>query len=49
VPELSLGQLIFDVERIVAGHTKVLGFSKVGGGVPIYPEELARKILEVLQ
>ncbi|MBC7318983.1 2-oxoacid:acceptor oxidoreductase subunit alpha, partial [Candidatus Bipolaricaulota bacterium] len=42
VPELSLGQLIFDVERIVAGHTKVLGFSKVGGGVPIYPEELAR-------
>lgn len=49
IPELSLGQLIFDVERIVAGHTKVLGFSKVGGGVPIYPEELARKILEALR
>ncbi len=46
VPELSLGQLIFDVERIVAGRCQVLGFNKIGGGVPIYPEELAEKILE---
>lgn len=49
VPELSLGQLIFDVERIVAGRCKVLHFSKVGGGLPIYPEELAEKIQEGLR
>lgn len=46
VPELSLGQLVFDVERIVAGRCQVLGFGKIGGGVPIYPEELAEKIAE---
>ncbi len=47
VPELSLGQLLWDVERIAAGRCPVVGFSKIGGGLPIYPEELAQKILEV--
>ncbi len=47
VPELSLGQLLWDVERIVAGRCPVLHFSKVGGGLPIYPEELAEKLREV--
>ena len=47
VPEMNLGQLLWDVERIVQGSAKVVPFSKVGGGIPIYPEELAQKILEV--
>jgi 2-oxoglutarate ferredoxin oxidoreductase subunit alpha len=47
VPEMNLGQLVWDVERIAGGSAKVVPFSKVGGGVPIYPEELAQKVLEV--
>lgn len=47
VPELSLGQLVWDVERVAQGRCPVLGFPKVGGGVPIYPEELAKRITEV--
>jgi 2-oxoglutarate ferredoxin oxidoreductase subunit alpha len=46
VPELSLGQLVYDVERVACGHCPVLSFPKVGGGLPIYPEELAARILE---
>lgn len=47
VPELSLGQLVWDVERVAAGCSPVLRFSKIGGGIPIYPEELAERVLEV--
>jgi 2-oxoglutarate ferredoxin oxidoreductase subunit alpha len=47
VPEMNLGQLVWDVERIAGGSAKVVSFSKVGGGVPIYPEELSQKVLEV--
>lgn len=49
VPELSLGQLVWDVERIAAGRCPVLRFPKVGGGIPIFPEELAARILEILR
>ncbi len=48
VPELNLGQLIWDVKRIVAGRSQVLGLSKVGGGFPVYPEELVEKIREAI-
>ncbi len=47
VPELSLGQLVWDVERVAQGSCPVVKFSKVGGGIPIYPEELAKRIVEV--
>lgn len=47
VPELSLGQLFWDVERIAAGRCRVVRYAKIGGGVPIYPEELAKLALEV--
>lgn len=48
VPELSLGQLVLDVERAASGDVRVVGYNKVGGGEPIYPSELARLALEVL-
>ncbi len=47
VPEMSLGQLVLDVERIAAGRCPVHGLSKVGGGVPLYPQEVAERVLEV--
>ncbi|MCD6300951.1 MAG: 2-oxoacid:acceptor oxidoreductase subunit alpha [Staphylothermus sp.] len=40
VPELSLGQLIYDVQQVVDSDVKVIGVNKVGGGVPIYPSEI---------
>ncbi len=48
VPELSLGQLVLDVERAASGDVRIVGYNKVGGGEPIYPSELARLALEVL-
>ncbi|MGQ9699495.1 MAG: 2-oxoacid:acceptor oxidoreductase subunit alpha [Candidatus Bipolaricaulaceae bacterium] len=47
VPELSLGQLVWDVERVVAGRCPVHRLSKIGGGIPFFPEELAEKAEEV--
>lgn len=49
VPELSLGQLVLDVERIAAGRCPVHGLSKVGGGVPLYPSEIAEQALAVMR
>ncbi len=49
VPELSLGQLRLDVERVAAGRCPVVGFSKVGGGLPIYPSEIVSKVQEVFR
>jgi len=48
VPELSLGQLVFDVERAVKDYTKIHRFNKVGGGEPIYPRELVELAKKVL-
>jgi len=39
VPELNLGQLIYDVAAVV-GFDNVVGVNKVGGGIPIYPSEI---------
>ena len=49
VPELSLGQLVLDVERTYNPlEYRVIHYGKVGGGVPIYPSELVRLALEVI-
>lgn len=47
VPELSLGQLVLDVERIAARQCPVHGLFKVGGGVPLFPSEIANRAREV--
>ena len=49
VPELSLGQLVLDVERANEGNAKVISYGKVGGGEPIYPKELVEIALEALK
>ena len=49
VPELSLGQLVLDVERANEGNAKVINYGKVGGGEPIYPRELVKIALEGLR
>jgi len=46
VPEANLGQLIYEVERLVGDGVEVVGVQKVGG-VPIYPAEILEKIMEV--
>ncbi len=40
VPELNLGQLIYDVMACVDKTTIVETVNKVGGGIPIYPSEI---------
>ncbi|PCN50764.1 hypothetical protein B6U99_02635, partial [Candidatus Geothermarchaeota archaeon ex4572_27] len=46
VPELNLGQVAGDVRAACPG-SNVYGYSKVGGGRPIYPEELCSFAEEV--
>lgn len=40
VPEMNLGQLVYDIATIV-GWDRVVSINRVGGGVPIYPSEIA--------
>jgi len=47
VPELCLGQLIYDV-KMIAGGDRVYGYNKVGGGIPIYPSELVEYVGRVM-
>ncbi len=50
VPELNLGQMIYDVERLSGTEAFVAPLNKVGGGIPIYAGEvvsLAKKLLGV--
>jgi len=47
VAEMNLGQLVFEVERICNNITKIERVNKVNGEI-IYPEEIIRKIEEVL-
>ena len=49
VPELNMGQLVLEVERVAGGRTRVEGFSKVGGGELPTPEELADFALGVVR
>lgn len=46
VPEMNLGQIVYEVER-VAGSVEVIPLNKIGGGELITPEEILEKILEV--
>jgi 2-oxoglutarate ferredoxin oxidoreductase subunit alpha len=43
VPEMNLGQIFYEVER-VACQTKVVPLNKIGGGELITPEEILAKI-----
>ncbi|MGE5632511.1 MAG: 2-oxoacid:acceptor oxidoreductase subunit alpha [Caulobacteraceae bacterium] len=47
VPEMNLGQLVLEVERICNNITKIERVNKVNGEI-IYPEEIIRKVEEVL-
>jgi 2-oxoglutarate ferredoxin oxidoreductase subunit alpha len=47
VPEMNLGQLVLEVERICNNITKVERLNKVSCEI-IYPEEIISKIQEVL-
>ncbi len=44
VPELNLGQIIYDVKACVDTDVEVVGVNKVGGGIPIYPSEILRAL-----
>jgi 2-oxoglutarate ferredoxin oxidoreductase subunit alpha len=46
VPELNLGQICYEVERVSRGLAKVIPLNKIGGGELITPEELLAKILK---
>jgi 2-oxoglutarate ferredoxin oxidoreductase subunit alpha len=48
VPELNLGQMALEVERVVAGRTKVVPVHHVGGTVH-NPETILSKILEAVR
>lgn len=47
VPEMNMGQLRLEVERVVAGRAKVLGLSRIDGEM-ITPGEILARIGEVL-
>jgi 2-oxoglutarate ferredoxin oxidoreductase subunit alpha len=47
VPELNLGQLLLDIQRINCGITKVSGLNKVSGEM-LTPGEIEAKIKEEL-
>jgi len=46
-PEMNLGQMVLEVERLCSKDTKILRLNKVKGEI-IYPEEIIAKIEEVL-
>ncbi|MGQ9460921.1 MAG: 2-oxoacid:acceptor oxidoreductase subunit alpha [Candidatus Bathyarchaeaceae archaeon] len=45
VPEMNLGQIFYEVERIVHGTVPVVPINKIGGGEMITPEELLRQVV----
>ncbi len=49
VPELNLGQVVYDVLSAVRGSVKVEQVNKVGGGIPIYASEIIKKAHELLR
>ena len=46
-PEMNLGQMVLEVERLCGKYTKIERLNKVNGEI-IYPEEIISKIEEVL-
>ncbi|MBS7631998.1 2-oxoacid:acceptor oxidoreductase subunit alpha, partial [Candidatus Bathyarchaeota archaeon] len=49
VPEMNLKQVFYEVQRVVGDSAKVVSLNKIGGGVPITPEELLAKIEEEIR
>jgi len=45
VPEMNLGQIFYEVERVVHGTVPVVPINKIGGGEMITPEELLRQVV----
>ena len=46
VPEMNLGQIVYDVYQ-VKDRMNVYPYNKVGGGIPIYPDEIVKYAEEV--
>ncbi|MCK5562991.1 2-oxoacid:acceptor oxidoreductase subunit alpha, partial [Candidatus Bathyarchaeota archaeon] len=46
VPELNMGEVFYEVERVVHGYVPIIPLNKIGGGEMITPEELLAKIIE---
>ncbi|MHA2426062.1 MAG: hypothetical protein ACXAEF_14825 [Candidatus Thorarchaeota archaeon] len=44
VPELNLGQLSREIERVVGMDTEVVSLSRIGGGLMIEPHEIAERL-----
>jgi 2-oxoglutarate ferredoxin oxidoreductase subunit alpha len=44
VPEMNLGQLSLEVERVVSEKTKVVSLNKIGGGLSFTPTEISLAI-----
>jgi 2-oxoglutarate ferredoxin oxidoreductase subunit alpha len=45
VPEMNLGELLYEVERVAQGSARVVPLNKIGGGEMITPEELLAEIV----
>jgi len=46
VPEMNLGQLSLEVERVAPESTKIVPVNKVGGGLMFTPEEISSAMLQ---
>jgi 2-oxoglutarate ferredoxin oxidoreductase subunit alpha len=49
VPEMNLGQIFYEVQRVANGSAEVIPLNKIGGGELITPEELFEKIQESIK
>ena len=49
VPEMNLGQVVYEVERAVHGAVPVVPVNKIGGGEMITPEELLAKVVRDIE
>jgi len=49
VPEMNLGQLVYEVERVAGCEAHVKAISKIGGGEMITPEEILSEIKRFLR
>jgi len=47
VPEMNLGQALYEVQRAVEGKASITALNKIGGDEMITPEEILAKIAEV--
>ncbi|MHA1593146.1 MAG: 2-oxoacid:acceptor oxidoreductase subunit alpha [Candidatus Baldrarchaeia archaeon] len=44
VPEMNLGQLYFEVERVACGRCPVILVSRIGGGEMVRPQDILREL-----